>query len=137
MTPQQKHLVQSSFEKILPIAETGAALFYNRLFELDPSLRPLFKGDLREQGKKLMDMLRLAVKGLDNPDVLIPVLQRLGERHASYNVRPEHYETVGAALIWTLEQALGAGFDAETRQAWIETYNLVAGVMKDATVALV
>ena len=131
MNTLQKELVQTSFAQIRPIAEAAAALFYRRLFELDPTLRPLFKGDLEEQGRKLMDMLGLAVKGLDRPEALMPVLATLGRRHAGYGVKESHYETVGEALLWTLEQGLGPGFTPEIREAWTTVYKLVADTMRN------
>jgi len=132
MNPQHKYLVQSSFEKVAPIADTAAALFYGRLFELDPSLRPMFTTDLKEQGKKLMNMLTLAVRGLDKLDQLVPAVQALGRRHAGYGVKAEHYNTVGAALIWTLEKGLGEAFTPEVKEAWIAVYTLLAQTMQDA-----
>jgi hemoglobin-like flavoprotein len=131
-TPEQVALVQESFELVAPIAETAAELFYNRLFELDPSVKPLFKGDMTEQGKKLMAMIATAVKGLNNPEKLIPAVEQLGRNHVGYGVVPEHYDTVGAALIWTLEQGLGDAFTPEVKDAWIAVYTLLASVMKDA-----
>lgn len=133
MRPENKLLVQQSFEKILPIAPVAADLFYGRLFELDPSVRPLFKGDMEEQGRKLMVMLNLAIKSLDTLDELVGVVGKLGINHARYGVKPYHYELVGIALIWTLEQGLGTDFTPETRQAWIEVYSLLSEVMKAAT----
>jgi hemoglobin-like flavoprotein len=130
----QKALVQTSFAQIRPIAETATALFYRRLFELDPTLRPLFKGDMEEQGRKLMDMLALAVKGLDRPDTILPALATLGRRHAGYGVNEHDYETVGEALLWTLEQGLGPSFTAEVREAWTSLYRLVADTMRAACV---
>jgi hemoglobin-like flavoprotein len=135
MNSIQKALVQTSFAQVGPIAETAAALFYGRLFELDPTLRPLFKGDLKEQGRKLMDMLRLAVKGLDRPEALLPALAELGRRHAGYGVNERDYETVGEALLWTLEQGLGPCFTPEIRAAWTALYRLVADTMCAACVA--
>ncbi|HLO18369.1 MAG TPA: globin family protein [Anaerolineales bacterium] len=132
MNTQQKYLVQSSFEKVAPIAETAAALFYGRLFELDPSLRGMFPSDMTEQGRKLMHMLTLAVRGLDRPDQLIPAVEMLGRRHAGYGVRPEHYDTVGAALLWTLEQGLGEAFTPEVKEAWVAVYTLLATTMQTA-----
>jgi hemoglobin-like flavoprotein len=129
MNTIQKVLVQTSFAQVRPIAETAAALFYRRLFELDPTLRPLFKGDLKEQGRKLMDMLRMAVKGLDRPEALLPALAALGRRHAGYGVNKRDYETVGEALLWTLEQGLGPGFTPEIKEAWTTLYRLVADTM--------
>jgi len=102
LTVRQKTLVQESFAGIAGIADDAAVLFYQRLFELDPSLRPMFRGDMAEQRKKLMQMLTAAVKGLDRLDQLVPVVQDLGRRHAGYGVEDRHYDTVGAALLWTL-----------------------------------
>lgn len=132
ITPTQKRLVQDSFGLVVPIAPTAAALFYQRLFEIDPALRPMFKGDIGEQGKKLMQALALAVKSLDRPEALMPVLQDLGRRHARYGVTDAHYDTVGAALIWTLEKGLGERFTADVRGAWVAVYQVVATTMKVA-----
>ena len=131
----QKELVQTSFAQVRRIADVAAALFYRRLFELDPTLRSLFKGDLKEQGRKLMDMLTLAVKGLDRPEALLPALAALGRRHAGYGVNEHDYETVGEALLWTLEQGLGPNFTPDVREAWEAVYRLVAGAMREAAVA--
>lgn len=132
MTPKQKELVQQSFAKVVPISEKAAAMFYQRLFTLDPSLRPLFKGDMKEQGRKLMQMIGVAVTGLDNVQQIVPAVKDLGRRHASYGVQPKHYDTVAAALLWTLEQGLGAEYTPETREAWTAVYTLLAGTMKEA-----
>jgi hemoglobin-like flavoprotein len=132
MNAEQKVLVQESFAKVLPISETAADLFYNRLFELDPSLRPLFKGDMKDQGRKLMDMINVAVKGLDDLDKIVPAVQALGERHGGYGVKDKDYDTVATALLWTLEQGLGNDFTPEVKAAWVEVYILLSGVMKDA-----
>ena len=132
VTSAQKTLVQDSFVDIATIADDAAVLFYQRLFELDPSLRPLFRGDMAEQRKKLMQMLTAAVKGLDRLEQLVPVVQDLGRRHARYGVREQHYETVGAALLWTLEAGLGRGFTPEVRGAWTAVYTLLATTMMDA-----
>src|SRR5919198_3723721 len=99
MTPEQKTLVQHSFEQVVPIADTAAELFYARLFELDPSLRSMFHGDMQEQGRNLMQMLTVAVRGLDRLDTLVPAVRALGRRHVAYGVQPRHFETVGAALL--------------------------------------
>jgi hemoglobin-like flavoprotein len=131
----QKALVQTSFAQVRPIADAAAALFYTRLFELDPTLRPLFKGDMKEQGRKLMDMLTLAVKGLDRPEALLPALAALGRRHSGYGVNKHDYETVGEALLWTLEQGLGPSFTPDVREAWVALYRLVADTMREAAVA--
>jgi len=132
MTPQEKKLVQESFAKVAPIAEQAAALFYQNLFASDPSLKPLFKGDMVEQGKKLMKMIATAVNALDKLDSIVPAVQDLGRRHVKYGVKPEHYDTVGAALIQTLAQGLGPAFTPEVKDAWITVYGILAGTMKAA-----
>ena len=124
-------LVQHSWELVLPIADDAAQLFYRRLFELDPSLRSMFRQtNMTEQRRKLMQMITVAVRGLARLDELLPAVEALGMRHAGYGVTDAHYDTVGAALIWTLEQGLGGGFTPELRAAWITTYTVLAGVMK-------
>src|SRR5439155_4726975 len=118
MPSGQNFQVQEIFKLVVPISETAAELFYGRLFELDPSLRPLFTGDMREQGRKLMQMLAVAVHGLDHLEAIVPAIQALGRRHATYGVQPEHFDTVGAALLWTLAQGLGPAFTREVCEAW-------------------
>lgn len=133
MDSRQIELVRETWEMVLGISETVTELFYNRLFEIDESTRVLFEGtDMKEQGVKLIRMLDAAVKGLTDLDALVPVVQKLGERHAGYQVTEQHYDSVGAALLWTLEQGLGDAFTEEVKEAWTETYTLVAGVMKEA-----
>lgn len=132
MTPEQIELVQSSFAKVAPIAPQAAQLFYGRLFELDPSTRPLFTGDMEEQGYKLMEMLQVAVMGLTNLGAIVPVVQALGQRHKTYGVNSDHYQTVGAALLWTLEQGLGAEFTPEVKAAWTAAYQVLSGTMLEA-----
>ena len=106
MTPEIKRDVQDSWSKVVPIADIAGKLFYTNLFEADPSLKPLFKGNIEEQSAKLTAMITAAVSRLDNLDILVPILVSLGKRHAGYGVKPEHYEIVGAALLKTLEQGL-------------------------------
>ena len=130
MNSEQVKLVQSSFELVRPIADTAAHIFYERLFTLDPSLRPMFKGDMATQGRMLMSVLGTAVKGLTDLDALVPVLRSLGARHVGYGVRDEHYITVGTALLWTLDQGLGEAFTTDVREAWTEAYGLLADVMQ-------
>jgi hemoglobin-like flavoprotein len=130
MSPIQVELVQKSWKQVVPIADQAAHLFYGRLFELDPKLRPLFKEDMAEQRRQLMMMLAAAVQGLARPAALLPILRELGRKHLGYGVKPQDYGTVGAALLWALEQGLGAGFSAEVREAWTETYGLVASTMQ-------
>ena len=132
MTPHQKELVQSTWKPVKEISDTAAELFYGKLFELDPELRPLFKGDMKEQGRKLMTMIGAAVNGLDNLGELTPAVEGLGRRHVTYNVKDEHYETVGAALIWTLGQGLGESFTEEVKEAWTIVYTTLADLMKGA-----
>jgi hemoglobin-like flavoprotein len=132
MTNEQKHLIRQSFDLVAPMADSVAAVFYRRLFELDPSLRAMFPPALVEQGRKLMQMLGAAVGMLDRPQQLIAVLQSLGKRHAGYGVRDEHYDTVGEALLWTLERGLGPVFTSEVKAAWASLYEVVATTMKNA-----
>ncbi|MAS93513.1 MAG: hemin receptor [Verrucomicrobiales bacterium] len=134
MTEEQKELVKGSWEKVVPIADQAAEIFYGKLFALDPDVKPLFaEADMKEQGKKLMQMITTAVRGLDNLEALIPAVQNLGKRHVDYGVKAEHYDTVGAALLDTLAVGLGDDFTEETKAAWAETYNTLATVMKDAS----
>ena len=133
MQSQQVKLVQTSFDKVLPIADVAAEIFYSRLFELDPSLRRLFSGDMKLQGKKLMDSLRMVVGNLDKLDRVIPGVRALGERHVAYGVEEHHYDTVGEALLWTLERGLGDAFTDDVRDAWAIAYTLLAMTMKSAS----
>ncbi|MFC5068343.1 globin family protein [Flaviflagellibacter deserti] len=125
-------LVQESFRKVAPISDVAADLFYGRLFEAAPHLRGLFPEDMSEQKRKLMMMLATAVNGLTKLETIAPAVAALAVRHNDYGVKPEHYEPVGASLIWTLEQGLGDGFTPDVREAWVETYTFLAGFMKDA-----
>ena len=134
LTLAQKELVQGSWEKVKPIADTAAELFYGKLFELDPSVKPMFaNSDMKEQGKKLMTMIGVAVKGLDTLGELVPAVQKLGKSHVGYGVKAEHYDTVGAALLDTLEKGLGEDFTPDTKEAWTITYTTLATVMKEAS----
>lgn len=133
MNIQQIVLVQDSFAKVVPIASTAADLFYQKLFDLDPSLQPLFKGDMQEQGAKLMKMLGLVVNGLNDLNSLIPAVRSLGERHVGYGVQDAHYDTVGEALIWTLEQGLGDAFTPQVKDAWLIAYTTLSTVMIEAS----
>jgi len=125
-------LVQESFKKVVPIKDTAAQIFYTKLFEKDPSLKPLFKGDMKEQGTKLMAMIGTAVNGLTDLGAIVPAVQQLGKNHVGYGVKDEHYDTVGAALLETLEAGLGDEFTPDTKTAWTEVYTLLATTMKDA-----
>jgi len=132
MTPEKIKLVQDSWEKVVPISETAAELFYGKLFELDPSVRAMFKGDMKEQGRKLMAILNTAVNSLTKLETIVPAIQDMGRRHVDYGVKDEHYDTVGEALIWTLGAGLKDDFTDETKDAWVEVYTLVATTMKEA-----
>jgi hemoglobin-like flavoprotein len=132
MTPQQIELVQTSFKKVVPIAATAADLFYGRLFEIAPEVRPMFPQDMTEQKAKLMGMLGTAVTNLHKLETILPAVKALGERHKGYGVTAAHYAPVGAALLWTLEKGLGADFTPEVKSAWTETYTALAGLMTTA-----
>ena len=133
MTPTQIELIRTSWASVEPIADVAATLFYDRLFEQDPAVRRLFRRtDMAAQKKNLMQTLTVVVKGIDRLDALVPAVQALGRRHAGYGVRPEHYDLVGAALLWTLEQGLEDAFTPETAEAWATVYTLLATTMKEA-----
>lgn len=132
MRKEQIDLVRKSYKRLEPVAEEAAVLFYARLFELDPELRPLFKGGIREQGVKLMHMIGLAVNGLDRLEELVPAVKALGVRHEEYGVKDHHYDIVAEALLWTFEIALREEFTAEMKKAWIKVYGILAQTMKAA-----
>lgn len=132
MNTHQITLVEDSFALVLPIVDVAAALFYERLFELDPTLRRMFPSDLKDQGRKLMTMINVAVNSLRRLETIVPAVQALGRRHVHYGVKDEHYAVVGSALLWTLRQGLGDRFTAETEQAWTEVYTTLASVMQAA-----
>ena len=129
MTPAQVKLIQDSFAKVAPISEQAAALFYGRLFEIAPEAKPLFKGDVDEQGRKLMATLAAVVNGLSNLDAVLPAASALAKRHVAYGVKPDHYAPVGEALIWTLERGLGAGWTQELAAAWAAAYTTLSQFM--------
>lgn len=130
MTPEQVSEIRASFSKVAPIAEQAAALFYGRLFEIAPEVRPLFKAsDMREQGRKLMGTLAVVVRGLDDLPALMPAVNALAVKHNGYGVTAAHYAPVGAALLWTLEQGLGEGFTPAVRDAWTNAYGTLSGAM--------
>lgn len=122
-------LVQSSFAKVAPIADAAADMFYARLFEIAPQVKPMFKGDMQEQGKKLIATLGVAVKGLSNLESILPTVKQLARNHVEYGVRAEHYAPVGAALLWTLEKGLGDSFSQETKEAWTRAYAVLSDTM--------
>ena len=130
MTPEQVALVQTSFKSVAPIAAKAADLFYDRLFEIAPETRPLFPADLSAQKLKLIGMLATAVNNLHQLDTIVPAVRDLGARHRGYGVTGEHYQPVGAALLWTLEQGLGPAFTPHVKAAWVEAYTTLAGAMQ-------
>ncbi|PCJ71478.1 MAG: hemin receptor [Rhodobiaceae bacterium] len=135
MTPMDRIRVQDSFEAVKPITEEAARLFYGRLFEIAPEVKPLFSGDMEEQGVKLMKMLTIAVSGLNDLDSLVPALQKLGQGHVAYGVKADHYPKVGEALLWTLEQGLGDAFTPEVKASWVCVYGILADTMTSAAYA--
>jgi len=132
MTPEEIKLVKDSWALVMPISEKAAELFYGKLFELDPEVKKMFKGDMTEQGRKLMAILNTAVNALDKLETIVPALQNMGAKHVEYGVKNKDYDTVGEALIWTLDAGLGDAFTADTKDAWIKVYTLVADTMKEA-----
>ena len=129
MTPQQIALVQQSFSKVAPISEAASKLFYDRLFEVAPSVRAMFPEDMTEQRKKLMGMLAAVVSGLSNLETILPAASALAKRHVAYGAKAEHYPVVGATLLWTLEKGLGVAWTPELATAWTDVYGVLSGYM--------
>jgi hemoglobin-like flavoprotein len=129
MTPDQIKAIQDSFAKVAPISEQAAALFYGRLFEIAPAVKPLFRGDMTEQGRKLMATLAVVVNGLPNLPAILPAASALAKRHVQYGVKPADYAPVGEALLWTLERGLGAQWNAELAAAWAAAYGVLSDFM--------
>ena len=129
MTPQQIALVRHSFAQVAPIAPQAAALFYDRLFEIAPEVKPLFQGDMKAQGEKLIKALAAVVDGLDRLDQVVPFARELAKRHLRYGVRREHYAVVGSALLWTLQKGLGPAFTDEVGTAWGAAYGVLSSAM--------
>ncbi len=136
MNTNQIELVQASFEKVRPIADQAAELFYTRLFEIAPHYRHMFKNDMKKQGAMLMSTLGLAVGSLNDLEKILPAVRALGQRHAGYGVTAEHYQPVAEAFLWTLEQAFGEAFTPELKEAWVVAYTTLAGVMIEASEAM-
>jgi hemoglobin-like flavoprotein len=133
MTPEQKRLVENTWKQVAPIADAAAEIFYGRLFEIDPSTRNLFHAtDMVGQRKKLLQTLSFAINGLDDLDALASKVEDLGRRHARYGVTDAQYDSVGAALLWTLEQGLGQAWTPAVASAWTEVYQLLSGIMRKA-----
>jgi len=131
MLPKQKKLIQETWAEVMPIADRAAAIFYQRLFEIDPSTRALFNTtDMAQQRKKLIQVLSVAVSSLDNLGALGKTVEDLGRRHAGYGVKDAHYDSVGVALLWTLEQGLGKAWSPEAAAAWKEVYGVLSSIMR-------
>jgi hemoglobin-like flavoprotein len=129
MNSDQVALIRHSFAKIAPIAEEAAALFYGRLFEVAPEVKPLFHGDMREQGRKLMATLTAVVNGLADLETILPAASALAKKHVAYGVRAEHYAPVGVALLWTLERGLGEEWTPDLAAAWTNAYTMLSDYM--------
>ena len=129
MNPTQVKLVQESFSKVAPISEAAAVIFYDRLFEVAPSVKAMFPADMTEQRKKLMMMLAAVVGGLGNLESILPAASALAKRHVGYGAKPEHYPVVGGALLWTLEKGLGEAWTPELADAWTAAYGTLSGYM--------
>jgi hemoglobin-like flavoprotein len=134
MAPEHVRTVQSTWRKVLPIREIAAQLFYRRLFELDPSLRCLFRRDMNQQAEKLVEVMSVVVSGLGRLDRLVPLVQELGRRHVAYGVKDHHYGAVGSALLWTLSKVLGTEFTPRVKEAWAAVYAVLARTMREAAV---
>ena len=132
MTPHQVDLVQRTWSQVVPLGADAVRMLYDRIFFLDPSLRRLFRSDMKEQERKVMAMMTFAVNGLRRLDQLVPTVEALGRRHGAYGVKDGHYDTVAAALLWTLEQGLGDAFTPAVREAWTQAFGILANTMKDA-----
>ncbi len=131
ITDAQIALVQSSFRHVLPIADAAGLLFYERVFTLAPGTRALFDDDIGPQAKRTMAAVKTAVDALGDLDVVGPFLIRLGARHVRYGVRSEHFDVVGVALLWTLEQGLGEHFTPAVQDAWVAAWDVIAGAMRE------
>src|SRR5262245_44300872 len=132
MHASQIKLVQSTFDQVLPISDIVVQSFYDRLFHLDPSLRRIFNGDLRMQGRKLIDAMSIIIGNLNRPDRIVPGIRALGRRHAAYGVESRHYATFAEALMWTLDHGLGDALTPDARRAWTDAYELLATTMQEA-----
>ena len=130
MNDTQRLVVQETFRCLAPSSETVGAIFYANLFRLNPDLRSMFRGDIVAQSHKLVQVLALAVNSLDRLPQLAPVLEDLGRRHAGYGVSPADYDTVGTALLVTLDHCLGTGFTTDVRDAWAAIYSVLSGAMQ-------
>ena len=131
LSSREVELVQKSWRSVQLVGDTAAEMFYGKLFSVEPGVRPLFKGELRDQGRNLTAMISVVVQKLGSPEKIAVAVRQLGSRHAAYGVRDHHYDSVGLALLWMLEQALGEAFTPEVEAAWKAAYALLAGTMKE------
>ena len=130
ITSQQKQIVQTTFIKVTLVSNQAGQWFYKRLFELAPEIKPLFAStNLQIQSTKLMQMLAIAVTGLDHMDELTPILVDLGRRHVTYGVKREYYPIVGEALYFALAHVLGQEFTPEAEDAWKRVYDVLTNIM--------
>lgn len=125
LTDTQITIVQTTFAQVTD-ADALAARFYARLFEMDPSTRPLFRGDMADQRQRLIQMLSVVVNALDHIEQIVPAIEHLGQRHVAYGVTLAHWDSVGEALIWTLAETFGDAFTDEVAMAWTAAYTLIA-----------
>jgi hemoglobin-like flavoprotein len=133
MRPETERLVRESWSRFQPVAEPSARFFYEKLFELDPEAQRLFaRTDMEAQGRKVMQMFAEIVRMLDQPEALVNEVAELGRRHVRYGVSDGQYDSVGTALLWTLERGLGPAFTDEVRNAWTEVYLLISTVLRRA-----
>lgn len=136
MTPEQTQIIRANWQQVTPIADTAATLFYERLFEIDPAVKPLFaKTDMSAQRSRLLNAIALVIAGLEQVETLRPTLSDLGRRHVGYGVEDRHYDSVGAALLWTLKEGLGENWTTEAEAAWTEAFGLIAGAMRQGAEA--
>jgi len=132
MTPEQVQIIKLTFAQVMSHKDQVGRMFYDRLFAVAPETRPLFKGGIEAQSRKLMETLALAISMLRDMPRLVSTLEALAQRHVGYGVQDEHYDKVGEVLLWTLEQGLGAAFTPEASAAWTELYGAVAQIMRKA-----
>ena len=129
MNPTQIKLVQDSFSKVAPISGQAAVIFYDRLFEVAPTVRAMFPNDMTEQRKKLTTTANVVMNGLSNLEAVLPAASALAKRHVNYGAKPEHYPVVGGALLWTLEKGLGEAWTPDVAAAWTAAYGTLSGYM--------
>ena len=118
MTETQIKIVQNSWKLVAQDSEQAGKLFYARLFEISPGVRPMFPEDTSAQEKKLTTMLSYVINKLGNLNQIIEEVRSLARRHVKYGATPAHYPVVGEALIWTLEKGLYTHGNPEVAEPW-------------------